>query len=117
MAGYGIAPLNPPLPTAMNLPFQPAVGSQTSILMSESRLGFNVAATRAECRRLRKGCGLSRRGAARRGYRKFARRNRTCQRDRRIRQRQRQKAFTRGGGSVLWVADHGSERKKDRDQA
>src|SRR6185295_9294653 len=36
----------PPLPTAWNFPFQPDDGSQTSILMSESLVGFNVAATR-----------------------------------------------------------------------
>ena len=29
-------PLNAPLPTAWNLPFQPDAGSHTSILMSES---------------------------------------------------------------------------------
>src|SRR5688572_18025619 len=46
MAGYAIAPLNPPLPTAWNLPFQPEAGNQTSILMSESLVGFSVAATR-----------------------------------------------------------------------
>src|SRR5262245_2506277 len=39
-------PLNAPLPTARNLPFQPASGSQTSILMSDSLDGFSVAATR-----------------------------------------------------------------------
>src|SRR5689334_16094681 len=46
MAGYAIAPLNAPLPTAWNLPFQPDSGNQTSILMSESLVGFSVAATR-----------------------------------------------------------------------
>src|SRR5258706_8610735 len=46
MAGYAIAPLNAPLPTAWNLPFQPDAGNQTSILMSESLVGFSVAATR-----------------------------------------------------------------------
>src|SRR5256885_5800637 len=46
MAGYAIAPLNAPLPTAWNLPFQPEAGNQTSILMSESLVGFSVAATR-----------------------------------------------------------------------
>ena len=39
-------PFKPPLPTAWNLPFQPAAGSQTSILMSESLVGVSVAATR-----------------------------------------------------------------------
>src|SRR3979490_432122 len=46
MAGYAIAPLNAPLPTAWNLPFQPDAGSQTSILISESLVGVSVAATR-----------------------------------------------------------------------
>src|SRR5882724_10785251 len=46
MAGYAMAPLNAPLPTAWNLPFQPDAGNQTSILMSESLVGFSVAATR-----------------------------------------------------------------------
>src|SRR6185503_2652867 len=46
MAGYAIEPLKAPLPTAWNLPFHPDAGSQTSILMSESLVGFNVAATR-----------------------------------------------------------------------
>ena len=46
MAGYAIAPLNAPLPTAWNLPFHPDAGNQTSILMSESLVGFSVAATR-----------------------------------------------------------------------
>ncbi len=46
MAGYAIAPLNAPFPTAWNLPFHPEAGSHTSILMSESLVGFNVAATR-----------------------------------------------------------------------
>src|SRR5262245_55140264 len=39
-------PLQPPLPTAWNLPFQPEAGIQTSILMSESADGLSVAATR-----------------------------------------------------------------------
>src|SRR5213594_1235445 len=39
-------PVQPPFPTASNLPFHPDAGSQTSILISESLLGFNVAATR-----------------------------------------------------------------------
>src|SRR5262250_2984707 len=46
MAGYAIVPAHPPLPTAWNLPFHIALsGSQTSILMSESLDGVNVAAT------------------------------------------------------------------------
>src|SRR5687767_5057776 len=39
-------PFHPPLPTACSLPFQPAAGSQTSILMSDSFVGVSVAATR-----------------------------------------------------------------------
>src|SRR5687767_13488243 len=39
-------PAHPPLPTPRNLPFQPSLGIQTSILMSESRVGVSVAATR-----------------------------------------------------------------------
>src|SRR5580698_10394647 len=41
-----IDPVQPPLPLASNFPFHPAAGSQSSILMSESALGFSVAATR-----------------------------------------------------------------------
>ena len=39
-------PAHPPLPTAMNFPFQPAAGIQTSALMSESCDGFMRIATR-----------------------------------------------------------------------
>src|SRR5580692_1211152 len=39
-------PAQPPLPTPSYLPFQPEVGSQTSILISESADGFKVAARR-----------------------------------------------------------------------
>src|SRR5215510_8219082 len=45
-AAYGIEPAHPPFPTASNLPFQPAAGNQTSILMSESLVGVSVAVTR-----------------------------------------------------------------------
>src|SRR5580692_1259539 len=41
-----MVPAKPPLPTAWNFPFQSAIGSQTSILMSESEEGVSVAATR-----------------------------------------------------------------------
>src|SRR5271165_1927799 len=34
------------VPTPSNFPFQPEAGIQTSILMSESLVGFNLAATR-----------------------------------------------------------------------
>src|SRR6202795_1621966 len=46
MAGYLIVPAQPPLPADSNLPFHPDAGSQTSILISESVVGFKVAATR-----------------------------------------------------------------------
>src|SRR6188474_1213958 len=39
-------PFQAPLPTACSFPFQPAIGSQTSILMSDSLVGVRVAATR-----------------------------------------------------------------------
>src|SRR5262245_4416364 len=39
-------PFHPPFPTAWNLPFRPDVGSQTSILISESLDGASVAPTR-----------------------------------------------------------------------
>src|SRR5687767_13749572 len=45
-AVYVIDPANPPLPTAMNLPFHVAAGNHTSILMSEPAAGLSVAATR-----------------------------------------------------------------------
>src|SRR5687768_16442404 len=41
-----MVPFHPPFPTARSFPFQPVVGSQTSILMSESAEGRNVAVTR-----------------------------------------------------------------------
>src|SRR5712692_4895671 len=44
-------PLQPPLPTAWNLPFQPEAGIQISILMSESVVGLRVAATRQKAGR------------------------------------------------------------------
>src|SRR5262245_28616333 len=45
IAGYGIVPAHPPLPTASNFPFQPDCGNHSSILMSESELGVSVAVT------------------------------------------------------------------------
>src|SRR5437870_12788863 len=39
-------PFQPPFPTASNFPFQFDAGSQTSILISDSLDGFNVAAIR-----------------------------------------------------------------------
>src|SRR6476659_2029758 len=56
MAAYGIVPLQPPLPTACSLPFQPSSGSQTSILISESFVGLSAAATRQKPGRSRP-CG------------------------------------------------------------
>src|SRR5580704_14504899 len=41
-----MVPAQPPLPTASNFPFQSAIGSQISILMSESDEGVSVAVTR-----------------------------------------------------------------------
>ena len=38
-------PANPPLPTAMNFPFQFCVGSQSAILMSESGVGLRTSFT------------------------------------------------------------------------
>src|SRR6202049_3150350 len=49
-------PLKPPLPTAMNFPFQPDACIQTSILMSESVDGFSVAATRQNAGRSLTAC-------------------------------------------------------------
>jgi hypothetical protein len=45
-AFLSMLPLQPPLPVAWNLPFQPDAGNQTSILMSDSADGLRVAATR-----------------------------------------------------------------------
>jgi hypothetical protein len=52
-----MAPDQPPLPTAWNLPFQPESGIQTSILISESDVGFKVAATRQKAGRFLYGGG------------------------------------------------------------
>src|SRR5574338_19272 len=41
-----IAPTHAPLPVPSNFPFQFSSGSQTSNLISESLVGFDVAATR-----------------------------------------------------------------------
>src|SRR5688572_22909905 len=49
-------PPHAPLPTARNLPFQPAAGSQTSDLMSESLVGLIVSATRQKAGRLAAAC-------------------------------------------------------------
>jgi len=46
MAEVLMAPDQPPFPTARYLPFQPETGSHTSILISESGVGWSVAATR-----------------------------------------------------------------------
>src|SRR2546421_384992 len=52
-----MAPDQPPFPTASNLPFHPDAGNQTSILISESALGLNVAATRQNAGRSLKAAG------------------------------------------------------------
>src|SRR5439155_12670589 len=44
-------PFQPPFPTASNFAFHPDAGSQTSILISESAVGFKVAATRQKAGR------------------------------------------------------------------
>src|ERR1044071_5882131 len=44
-------PFQPPLPTASNFPFQLEAGNHTSILMSESGVGFTVAAIRQKAGR------------------------------------------------------------------
>src|SRR5262245_16673976 len=49
-----MAPAQPPLPTAWNLPFQPDDGNHTSILMSESGEGTSVATTRQKAGRVAK---------------------------------------------------------------
>jgi hypothetical protein len=41
-----IAPAHAPFPTPRSLPFHPVSGNQTSILISESAVGFMVAAMR-----------------------------------------------------------------------
>src|SRR5580692_1757852 len=46
MAPYINDPAQPKLPAVKSLPFHPACGNHTSILISESLLGFNVAARR-----------------------------------------------------------------------
>src|SRR5438128_792539 len=53
-----MAPLHPPLPTAMNFPFHPDAGIHTSILMSESADGFSVAATRQNAGRSLTACTM-----------------------------------------------------------
>src|SRR6185369_13873181 len=45
-AFWSMLPFHPPLPTASNFPFQLDAGSHTSILISESGVGFAVSATR-----------------------------------------------------------------------
>src|SRR5271166_4248131 len=56
-----MTPAHPPLPTAWNFPFHPEAGNQTSILISESSVGFRVAAMRQNAGRslnLTAGAGL-----------------------------------------------------------
>src|ERR1700693_2954368 len=46
-----MTPAQPPFPTDCRLPFQPEIGSHTSISISESLEGVSVAATRQKDRR------------------------------------------------------------------
>ena len=50
-----MTPAHAPLPTAWNFPFQSTTGSQTSILISESLVGFSVALTRQNAGSVAKG--------------------------------------------------------------
>src|SRR5262250_809237 len=59
-----IAPVQPPFPTAINFPFHPETGIQTSILMSESVVGLMVAATRQNAGRVLYTGGTTAPGAA-----------------------------------------------------
>src|SRR5262245_33023733 len=52
-----MAPANPPLPGTTNLPFHPAIGIQSSILMSESARGNSEAVTRQKAGRSANGDG------------------------------------------------------------
>src|ERR1700722_2448613 len=60
MAPYAIVPVNAPLPTAWNLPFQFADGIHNSILISESLDGFSVAVTRQNAGRAVRVCAAAR---------------------------------------------------------
>src|SRR6476620_1932607 len=55
MALLSILPFQPPLPTTSNLPFQLDAGIHNSIFISESFVGFIVAATRQNAGRSAKG--------------------------------------------------------------
>src|SRR6187200_640557 len=52
IAGYGITPAHAPLPIDCSLRFQPLIGSQNSVLMSESAVGLSETATRQKAGRL-----------------------------------------------------------------
>src|SRR5262249_49308059 len=86
-------PPNPPLPTPRYLSFQLASGIHTSILMSESVDGLNVAATRqnaGSCLKSAVGCASPRPGDWRR-KRSGSDRLRQC--DRGVWQRERLETF------------------------
>src|SRR5688500_15761047 len=53
-----MTPAHAPLPTDCSLPFHPADGSHTSILMSESLVGVSVAVTRQKAGRLLSAAGF-----------------------------------------------------------
>src|SRR6476620_2589839 len=53
-----MVPAASPLPTARNFPFQPAIGSHTSDLMSESGVGAIVICTRQNARGTKNGGAL-----------------------------------------------------------
>ena len=91
--GIADRPAHPPLPTAWNLPFHPPVGSHTSILISESLVGFNVAATRQNDGSFANRFAACLTSGGRRRC-KGARRDDLRQRDGRVWQRQRREAFT-----------------------
>ena len=88
-------PLNAPLPTAWNFPFQSAAGIQTSILMSESLGRLQRRGDAAERRQGRE-C-LTDRSARRSGRRERPGIDGARERDRRSRQAQRRQPLARRG--------------------
>jgi len=59
MSVNGIEPPMPPVPFPWKLPFQPVTGIHTSILMSDSLVGFRVAVTRQKAGRFLNGAAAS----------------------------------------------------------
>src|SRR2546426_12578878 len=55
----GIEPPMPPVPFPWKLPFQPVAGIHTSILISDSLVGFRVAVTRQKAGRFLNGAAAS----------------------------------------------------------